>query len=524
MTDDSSPRPGAEAEPLSESLTAKAPASPVSSASSPCAGPGAGGASGNVRNATPSSNKVRPLQYVRVLSWTFLVLILGFNFGLSVFISNYADKTLLEKQQQFSLLLAENLNHQIYTRFTLPTLVGFGRIRLSNPKQTELLDKVVRSTIHSFHVQEVRIYALDEMVVYSTDSSVVGKTGLSSSQVRQVIANETYSHRFVSTTSKLGALFSIRPDPGTMLIKYYFPMFSELTLSRDAPKQLMGILEFTQDITEDYIAVLNFERLVIAMSLLTSIVLFYLIMTVLKRADRLNQERLLERERLERELMQQEKLAGMGRMVAGVAHEIRNPLGIIRSSAELVLKKTKKEGLPHERLLQAMYDESTRLSRVVTDFLDYARPKTPRRDTVDLARVLEQVAVFLENEAAARNVVIQREVEDGLTVQGDKDLLYRAVYNIVSNAIQAMEHGGKIILQAAAQQDGLVHLVILDQGPGFAPEHLHQLKDPFFTTKDTGTGLGLAITASILEGHGAQLDLSNVPGGGARVDIIFPRP
>ncbi len=470
-----------------------------------------------------NSESVRPLQFVKVLSWSFLFLILSFNLGLSVFISNYADKTLLEKQREFSLLLAENLSHQVYTRFALPTMLAYGRLQLSQDKQAELLDQVVRSTIHSFHVDKVRIHSLQEQVVYSTDLEELGREDLSSDHVVQAMTEKTFSFQFTSSVSKVGALFRFNMPPGSILLTTYYPLYSEISLDPTAKEELMGVLEFTQDITDDYMAVVNFERLVVLMSLITSIILFTVILMVLQRADRLNQERLAEREKLERELMQQEKLAGMGRMVAGVAHEIRNPLGIIRSSAELVLKKAKQEGHPQERLLQAMFDESTRLSRVVTDFLDYARPKQPAMQPVDLGRVVEQVAVFLENEAAKKEIVIRRDVKDEQMVMGDKDLLYRALYNIVSNAIQAMDRPGEITIKAAHEVD-VVHLIVLDQGPGIPDDLVEKVRDPFFTTKETGTGLGLAITASILEGHGAQWSISNGPDGGARVDIIFRTP
>ena len=470
-----------------------------------------------------SSEAVRPLQFVKVLSWSLLLLILAFNLGLSMFISNYADKTMLEKQREFSLLLAENLSHQVYTRFALPTMLAFGRLQLSQPKQAELLDQVVRSTIHSFHVDKVRIHSLEEQVVYSTDPEELGRKDLTNDHAIQSMTELNFSFQFVSSVSKIGALLRFNMPPGSFLLTTYYPLYSETSLDPTAKEQVMGGLEFSQDITDDYMAVVNFERLVVLMSLTTSIILFTVIVMVLQRADRLNQERLAEREKLERELMQQEKLAGMGRMVAGVAHEIRNPLGIIRSSAELVLKKAKQEGHPQERLLQAMFDESTRLSRVVTDFLDYARPKTPGMHPVNLGRVIEQVAVFLETEAAKKEIVIRRDVPDELTVMGDKDLLYRALYNIVSNAIQAMDKPGEITIKAAHEVD-VVHLIITDQGPGIEHECLEKVRDPFFTTKETGTGLGLAITASILEGHEAKWSISNGPECGARVDIIFRTP
>jgi signal transduction histidine kinase len=296
---------------------------------------------------------------------------------------------------------------------------------------------------------------------------------------------------------------------------------------------IMGILEFSQDITDDYMAVVNFERLVYSTSLLTSLVLFLLIVTILRRVDRISAERQSEKEKLLHQLHQQEKLAGMGRMVAGVAHEIRNPLGIIQSSAELVFKKAKADNHPHTRIIEAIYDESRRLSRTVNDFLDYARPRQPRMDVVDLCRILEQAAVFLEHECEAKGIVMARDCPAGTSVLGDKDLLYRAVYNVLGNAMQAMAGGGAIEVQARAVpeaeltgEEGLpeegapwLELRVRDSGPGFDLDNLDKMKDPFYSTKDTGTGLGLAIVTSIVESHGGHVALQNHPEGGAVVSL-----
>ena len=128
-------------------------------------------------------------------------------------------------------------------------------------------------------------------------------------------------------------------------------------------------------------------------------------------------------------------------MVAGIAHEIRNPLGIIRSTAELLLKRSKDTDGVNAKLLSAIFDESKRLSKTVGDFLDYARPKAPKQEKVDLAVVLDQALMFLETKCEEQGVAIIRDYAPGLVVLGDKDLLYRAVYNILSNALESMYAG-----------------------------------------------------------------------------------
>ena len=218
----------------------------------------------------------------------------------------------------------------------------------------------------------------------------------------------------------------------------------------------------------------------------------------------------------------------MGRMVSGVAHEIRNPLGIIQSSAELVLKKAKADNHPHTRIIEAIYDESRRLSRTVNDFLDYARPRQPRKDEVDLCRILEQACVFLEHECEERGIRMTRTCPEGTTALGDRDLIYRAVYNVLGNAMQAMPEGGSIQVDVSTRQGTangdppMLALAVRDSGPGFDEKNLDKVKDPFFSTKDTGTGLGLAIVTSIVESHGGAVTLANHPEGGAVVQLTLP--
>jgi len=468
----------------------------------------------------------RPLQFVKLLSWSVMTLILGTSLALSIFISKTAETALLKKQEQFGLLLAENLSHQVYTRFALPVMIRYGNISLSNKEQFTRLDQVVRNTIHSFRVHELHIFSKDGTITYSLNKDELGKKSPRPADLEAVDAtyqNERFNASIIENISKLRALFSIEnPKPGSIMLKAYYPLRAEQNLAAISDNPIMGILGFEQDITEEYMGVINLERLIVALSLLTSLVLFVVIMTLMRRAERLNMQRVEEKERLERELNQQEKLAGMGRMVAGVAHEIRNPLGIICSSSELILKKAKKENHPHTRLIEAVHEEAKRLSRTVGEFLDYARPKQPNLFDLDVGRILDQVAVFLEPECEKLGVTIDRLYHGDLSTKGDKDLLYRAFYNIVSNAMQAMDGGGMVSIRAVGE-NGVVHVTIADTGPGFDEENLNKVRDPFFTTKDTGTGLGLAIVNSIMESHKAQFQIGNNADGGGRVDMIIPK-
>lgn len=303
--------------------------------------------------------------------------------------------------------------------------------------------------------------------------------------------------------------------------------------------EVIGALEFTQDITSDYQKLITFQRVIILSALGTALLIFFVLRMLIHRADRINTQRMREREEYEREAVQNEKLVSMGRMVAGIAHEIRNPLGIIRSSSELLVSRLKDKDPLTAKIMAAIHEEAVRLSKTVGDFLDYARPRTMKLDPLDLGLLLDQALTFLEQKCREQRVEVVRDYPVGVMVAGDKDMLYRALYNILVNALEAMseqsgqkgqpdnasneEVAGQIVVRMAVEKSG-VRLRIMDTGPGIPADIRDKLLDPFFTTKDSGTGLGLAITANILRSHDAVIELGDNPEGGARVDILFPKP
>ena len=281
------------------------------------------------------------------------------------------------------------------------------------------------------------------------------------------------------------------------------------------------MLELTQDITSDYVQVLVFQCIIVVMCLLSSAILFALLLVIIHRAERVLTERMQKNRQLEKEIQSTERLVSMGRVVASIAHEIRNPLGIIRSTAELLQRRADKVDKGTVRLLQAIYDESVRLSQTVNDFLDYARPRQPRQDPVELELVIDQILAFVEGEFGRSGVGLKKNFEEDLWVLGDKDLLYRAFYNVLANAQQALDMGGTIDIHVFRRDDRAV-LDFTDSGKGFDPETLPHLLEPFFTTKEGGTGLGLPIVKSIIESHGGTIELSNAEEGGARVEVTLP--
>ena len=223
---------------------------------------------------------------------------------------------------------------------------------------------------------------------------------------------------------------------------------------------------------------------------------------------------------LEERLKRSERLAALGRLSAGVAHEIRNPLSSIRGLAQYLASKLA-PGSEGAKVAGVMVGEADRLDRVVSDLLTYARPSPPRLAPVDLDELAGRVAGLMAEEATAKGVELSLDLEEELPlVQADADQLTQVMVNLILNA---MESGAKTTaIQTRSAPGQAAFLRISDDGPGVEEEIRDRLFDPFVTTKAGGSGLGLAISARIVEEHGGTLSLQSGPGGAAfelRLDL-----
>ncbi|MDR0339230.1 MAG: two-component sensor histidine kinase, partial [Desulfovibrio sp.] len=464
---------------------------------------------------------------VRSLALAAMTLTVILSVVVAIYLGNYSGNTIIRKNHSFASLLADYLNNQIYRRFTLPTVGIFGRIDLNNPEQYRALDGIIRSIIQGLNVDDLRIFSHDQTVRYATNQNELGSKEYAGPSVAAAILAAGPIFEIIESIPYWQAFFRLSLDPDTFRMRTTYPLRIEnhpsSTVSGGA---LMGVLEFSQDITLDMKSTIRFQQLVLAVTLLSSGMLLLILMILVRRAERALALRVAAEQSLQAELHQHEKLAGMGRVVASIAHEIRNPLGIISSSAELLLRRTDGASPGTAKILQAIYDEAKRLTRTVGDFLDYARPRQPKPDAVDVNAVINQALTFLAPDLAQRDIGVVRagELDAPLWVSGDKDLLYRAFYNIMGNAVQAVGSAGTLTIRIQRVQGSppAVSLLFHDSGPGFPVENMDQLLDPFFTTKDDGTGLGLAIVNTIIASHGGALTLANGPDGGAEVLVTLP--
>ena len=233
------------------------------------------------------------------------------------------------------------------------------------------------------------------------------------------------------------------------------------------------------------------------------------------------------------EARRSERLAALGQLSAGLAHEIRNPLGVIKGSAEMLTQKLQASDALARELAGYISTEVNRLSDLVTEFLDFARPLHAEPHPADLIalldRVLQIVADRFAGKESTKPVRVERHYASGLPlVPLDESLCEQAFLNLVQNAYEAMQdgdHGGtlRVDVQPAIQNDREgVELRLADTGPGVPEELREEIFNPFVTTKKTGVGLGLSIVSKIVDGHHGSIHVENAAGGGAVFTIFFP--
>jgi two-component system, sporulation sensor kinase E len=237
-------------------------------------------------------------------------------------------------------------------------------------------------------------------------------------------------------------------------------------------------------------------------------------------------ERLRQLQHLEAQLRRRDRLHTLGEVAMGLAHEIRNPLGIIKTATQLLHRRA---SLPETdmRHLEYVISEVTRINELITEFLDFAKPSAPIRSTQSARRLLEDVLGFCAPELATHNVqALIDEQAPGATVYADARQLTQACLNLILNAIDAMPDGGRLSLTTAhGQTDNqrcVTRISVTDTGLGIDPEIAERIFNPFVTTKASGTGLGLAKVFSIMENHDGRVECVSEQGAGATFHLYLP--
>jgi signal transduction histidine kinase len=220
-----------------------------------------------------------------------------------------------------------------------------------------------------------------------------------------------------------------------------------------------------------------------------------------------------------------ERLSAVGQLAASLAHEIRNPLASI-SGAAGILKRGHASAANTDECLGILEKESQRLNKLLTNFLDFARPRLPRYQQVDLGNLIESVASIARHSAILHDVELIVDHKARVqSIECDAEQLKQVLLNLIINAVQATQGQGTVWVRSIDLQDRLC-IEICDKGSGVTPDEQEKMFDPFFTTKESGTGLGLAIATNIVEQHGGSLTGSNNPDKGMtfRLELPVNRP
>ncbi len=253
----------------------------------------------------------------------------------------------------------------------------------------------------------------------------------------------------------------------------------------------------------------------------------YLILIAERGAAVIQRAQLLEiqESRYDQLALQTEKLSALGRMAAGIAHEINNPLaGVLLYSTNL-LKKAPEEG-PFREGLEIIIQETLRCKTIIQDLLEFSRPSEPKAFLTNINKVVVKVLHLLDNEFRLRHIRLEIDLSKLLPeILIDENQIEQILVNLLLNAIQAIEDQGRVTVRTYVTPDRKnVAMEVADTGCGISPENMSKIFEPFFSTKPKGTGLGLAVTYSIVEKHGGKIYAFSEPKQGTRFIVEFPIP
>jgi two-component system NtrC family sensor kinase len=234
-------------------------------------------------------------------------------------------------------------------------------------------------------------------------------------------------------------------------------------------------------------------------------------------------ERAEEMKKIHSQLFRSEKLASLGKLAAGVAHEINNPLTGILTNSSLLLEDLDKDD-PRREDVEVMVKETIRCREIVKRLLDFARQTQPQKKLASINALIENIILLVRNQALFRNVTIEKQLTQGIPeVLVDPDQVQQVFVNIILNAAEAMAKGGKLAIESKVSADGQWILIsFADTGPGIPESEREKIFDPFYTTKEHGTGLGLSISYGIVEQHGGTISVDSTVGKGSTFTIQLP--
>ena len=467
-------------------------------------------------NSPNTKEKSRPFKLYKYFTFTSFVFIFIGTIVLSYLNTHWAKEMQFKKNEEYAQLLVSNLNHQIFRQFVIPMSLRYGKIQLRDKKQFERMDAIVRGTLHGFKIEMMNIYDLNNIIAYSFDEELMGIKDIGGRGFQNAVLGKSSSE-----IEQIGDFLEILLGfPKEIKVTTFAPLHAEKSLA-STTGPVIGVIEIVQNISEDYKTIFNFQVLVVLTIMLVMAILFLTLTFIVKKGEVIIEQRAREQIRLKEQLSQTQHLSSIGEMVAGVSHEIRNPLGIISSSAALLKKKVSLTD-PANTIPDIINEEAARLNSIITDFLNFAKPRKPNLTECVIQEVLEKNITFLSSEATDKGYHIDIECASEIPAMvADKDMLYQAFLNILINAMQSMPEGGEIKITMTTEEH-TVKIQFQDEGNGIPKDIQRKIWDPFFTTKEKGTGLGLGIVKKIVELHRGNIQIRNRKTNGVIVTVELP--
>ncbi len=463
-------------------------------------------------SAPNSGGPFRLLKYFFLSGFAVIALV---TFLLGAFLYSRNVDTLLKSAENYAKLLAENLNYNIFIGFYAPLKARGAKMDLRKWDQFGALDSLIKDFTYGLKIDRIKIIDKSRKIVYSTEYDLIGKYEPESASVNDALNGKD------QTRIRQGAR---GPSQwyGKWLADTYYPL-REGTGNYWMLGAIYGVIEISQDVTDQYV---NVQRSILVIMLVATglmAFLFTMLTLIVRRGERMLIERATRQKKLEEQLQQSEKMASIGQMVATIAHEIRNPLGIIRSSGEVLANKENPDPARIRKLAGIIVEEATRLSLILTDFLDFARPRSPAANRLDVREVLSKVKSHLEHEIQSRDIKWFDYYTDGEDpiISGDSDLLYQAFLNITMNAFEAMPEGGTFKVTVSVQNSYVV-VDFEDSGHGISESDISRIFSPFFTTHEMGTGLGLSVVHNIVSSHNGEVNVRSEEGKWSVFSVSLP--